>query len=175
MIDHLLYSLLDTTRIPVVVSTIEDPYSIPYDLPVPTQEPGPEESRMATDIQAWTGWSNRTLAEVIGTTHPTIRALRDGNFVVYPRNREYRQRLRTAHGVVGRAFQLAKRDARQTNALLSDRSNGESPMQHLIRGDVTGAYRCVLDLLQPQEPAELIRSWRPLSPRDRTAAPFDEA
>jgi hypothetical protein len=174
MIDQLLYAMLETTRIPVAVTSLQDPYCIPYQLPLPASEPSPEEARMVADVQTWTGWSNRSLAEVIGTTHPTIKALRDGHVVVIPRNREYRQRLKGAHTIAARVFLLAGRDARRTNSLLSDASGGESPMQHLIRGDVTGAYRTVLDLLQSREPTELIQSWRTLSPRDRTSAPFDE-
>jgi hypothetical protein len=174
MIDHLLYAIVDTTHIPVAVVTVQDPYSIPYELPVSSPAESPEESRMVADIQLWTGWSDRALAEVIGTTHPTVKALRDGRFVVVPRNRESRPRLRATHGVIARAFLLTGRDARRVNRVLGDTSRGDSPTQHLIRGDITGAYRSLLDLLRPGDPATLIQSWRPLSPRGRTSAPSDE-
>lgn len=174
MIDQLLYAMMDATQIPVEIAPISDPYSMPYGLPPIRVAASPEESRMAAEVILWTGWSNRTLAQVIGTSHPTIRAIREGRAIVGRRNHQYPQRLKSVHDLVSRAFVLTHRDPRRTNALLSDGSRGDSPKQYLIRGEIGLASRAILDLIQPGNRPELIGSWRPLSPRNRTVAPSDE-
>ena len=172
MIDHMLYAIADTTRIPVAVITVSDPFALPYQLPEVIVERSPDEATMAADVQSWTGWSNRTLADVIGTTHPTIRALLDGRVIVIARNPDYRRRLKVAHAFVQRVFIIAGRDTRRTQSILSDSTLGDAPIQYLKRDDPAEGFSRVLELVSAG-PSELIQSWRPLSSRGRTIAPFD--
>lgn len=173
MIDQILYAMLDTTRIPVVVHDIADPYTVPYGLPRPQIAVSPEQSRMIAELQAWTHWSNRTVAQVIGTTHPTVKAIRDGRLVVGHRNAHYPQRLKAVHQLTARVFLLAGRDPRRAKSLLEDHSGGESPRDYLSRGDIYGANRALFDVLRTSRPTALIPNWRPLSPRNRTVDPSD--
>jgi hypothetical protein len=175
MIDHFLLGLMEeATRIPAQVRTVvTSPYEMPYQLPTYVVAEEPDDARKLSELKSWTGWSNRTVADIIGTTHPTIRALGDGRVVISPRNREYRSRLHSVHSVVSRVFMLAGRDRHRTRTLLSDDTTGESPMQLLRNGEVGAAYAMVLEFVNPPRPS-LITSWSPLSPRGRTIAPFDE-
>jgi hypothetical protein len=175
VIDHFLLGLVEeATRIPAQVRTVvTNPYEMPYQLPTYVVDDVPDDTRMLSDLKSWTGWSNRKLAEIIGTTHPTIRALSDGRVVITPRNREYRRRLHSVHSVVERVFLLAGRDQHRTRTLLSDDTAGNSAMRQLANGEIGAAYATVLEAVSPPRPP-LITSWSPLSPRGRTVAPFDE-
>lgn len=171
MIDHAIYAVIESTRLPSQHQIVRNPYDLPYVLPTP--EPlSPGESRMATELRAWTGWSDRLLAEVVGTTHPTIRALRSGHIVLSMRNHNYHQRLPAVHAFMSRIYQLAGRSPQRVNALLTDTSLDQAPIERLKAGDVTAAYRTVLDLTARKH-QDLIRTWRPLPAAGRVIAPFD--
>ena len=175
MIDHMLVVLVDeATRIPAQVQTMAtNPYEMPYQLPTYVVVDLPDDTRMLSELKGWTGWSNRTVAEVIGTTHPTIRAVSDGRVVIAPRNREYRNRLRAVHSVVSRVFSLAGGNQQRLRLMLTDDTTGESAMQLLAKGEIGTAYARVLESASPHRPS-LVTSWSPLSPRGRVIAPFDE-
>lgn len=175
MIDHVLFALIEeATKIPAQVHTVvSNPYEMPYRLPTYIVADEPDDAHMVSELKTWMGWSNRTLAEVIGTTHPTIRAVSNGHVVLAPRNREYRHRLRSVHAVVFRTLMLAGHDLSRTRALLMDDTSGKSAMQLLAKGEIGAAYAEVLESVSTPRPS-LVASWSPVSPRGRVIAPFDE-
>jgi hypothetical protein len=175
MIEQLPYpSSLEETHIPTTLVGKPDIFALPYQLPRIEPQPPPEAVRLVRDIQLATGWSARTLGDVIGTTHPTIRALQRGRVAIAPRNRDYQRRLLSAYEVITRIHALANRDVTRTNAALRYREHGPSAI-HLIAADrPSEAYLAALRALRPSRRDRLIVGSRPLSPRGRTVDPFSE-
>lgn len=131
-------------------------------------------SQMARDIQAWTGWSLRALAEAVGTTHPTIRQILDGVPQVGTRNTDLLRRLDLAHGVVARIYVVAGRESSRTAFALASPSVSGTAVALLASGQSSRAYLTALDALRPARPEGLLVGSRPLRPGTGTVDYLDE-
>lgn len=115
----------------------------------PTMDPEvPAMARRLRDISAWTRWSDRRLAELLGTTHPTISAARRGRATT--RLRELPDQIATLHRIVERLSILCERDPAEVMRLLETRRDGnQSAEDHLADGDFSRAYLAALDVRTP--------------------------
>jgi hypothetical protein len=165
---------LDQTHIPTTLPGGTDLFELPYRLPEIEPQPPPEAVRLVREIQFATGWSARTLGDVIGTTHPTIRALQRGHVAIAPRNRDYQRRLRSAYEIITRIYALTDRDVTRTNAALRYQGDGPSASDLIAADRPSDAYLAALRALRPSKRDRRIVGSRPLSPRGRTVDPFAE-
>lgn len=105
---------------------------------------------MAVSILRLTGWSHRQLASALGTTHPTVRSILDGQAEGYPRrNVEYRDRLRRMHGLVERIGVLVNGDRSQLRAILERPGPGVSAIEHMEQGRFDNAYLAAIETFRP--------------------------
>jgi len=144
-------------------------------LPKTTIEAAPMSQQLVKDVRTWTGWSQRQLARVLGTTHPTIRTLESGKPVT--RVEDLVTRLQETHGVIARIFLLADRQQRELQRLLSTR-----PVEHRLAALAlleerrpADAYRAVLEVLRPQHQGGMIQSVFPAKGSGRTVSLLDES
>jgi len=146
-----------------------DPYTSNY-VAVPDVEKRAilESEQMLRDLRGWTGWSDRTLVEIIGTTHPTVAKLNAGESEFLARNETNRRRL-------AEAYQVAGRDTRRTASILEQMSFGDrSARQYLCEGRPNEAYLAVVEALHPARRDGMMRGAHPIDPRTATVAPADE-
>lgn len=167
-------ALTEGTHIPAVISHEPDPYSLPYELPVLGEERSVEDDQMVSQIKNWTGWSNRALAEVIGTTHPTIRAVQEGRLVLTPRNPEYRRRLRETYEVMARLAVIAGNDTARLRDGLDTVVDGRSASDHLRNDRPSEAYLLAIRQLRPPSSDQLRVGSRPMPVTGRIIDPFGE-
>jgi len=165
---------LDQTHIPTTLIGRADLFALPYRLPDIEPQPPPEAVRLVREIQLATGWSARTLGDVIGTTHPTIRALQRGRVAIAPRNRDYQRRLRSTYEIITRIHALTGRDVTRTNAALRYLGDGLSAVELIAADRPSDAYLAALRALRPSSRDRRIVGSRPLGPRGRTVDPFAE-
>lgn len=126
-------------------------------LPASDVRPVPELQWMVRQVRSWTRWSTRRLADVVGTSHTTIRAVENGRPLVGGHSGGLRQRLAAAHEVIERIYLLANRDAEQVSAILDAAPPGRrSPVEELRFGDAPGAYLAALQVLNPSRPGLII-------------------
>jgi hypothetical protein len=86
----------------------------------------PDVQQMLGDIEAWTGWSKRQLAGVLGTSHTTVRNAAAGRPLLAARSGDLRRRVTNTHNLVGRVYVVAGRDAQETARIL-EAPQGENP------------------------------------------------
>ncbi len=126
------------------------------DLPALAPRSAPETQRAVSDLKAWTGWSSRQLAGVLGTTHTTIGRLEAGGELVPGHSGELRQRLLVAHDTVARISALANHDpVIVRDALEFESQAAGSAKSALTEGQPSVALLRALDRLRPR-PAGLI-------------------
>ncbi len=151
------------------------PHASSYVLPDTAQQEALEVERMFHDLCRWTGWSDRALADVIDTSHPTVGRLKAGEYGFLAGNEVSRRRVEAAHGVVSRAYILAGRDRGRTRTILEQTAfGGMSARQHLCDGRPNEAYLAVIEVLRPPRRSGLMRGSNPIDPRKATTAPADE-
>jgi hypothetical protein len=124
-------------------------------------ERAPDVQRMISDMRAWTGWSQRRLADVLGTSHTTVGRAEAGRPLVEARSGDLRDRVDRAHAVVQRIFLLAERDAEETARLLETPpsiTGGGSAVDGLRTGNPDRAYIAALDVLRPRPTGMLVGS-----------------
>ncbi len=153
-----------------------DPYASEYlILPDAAQQDIRESEQMLRELRAWTGWSDRALAEVIGTSHPTVAKLFAGESEFLARHESSRRRLEEAYEVVSRAYILAGRDRSRTASILENMSyGGRSARQYLCEGRPNEAYLAVVEAVRPPRRSGMMRGNNPIDPRTATTAPVDE-
>ena len=120
---------------------------------MPSYEPQPvsELTRIVKRLVERTGWSNRSLAEIVGTTHPTIQAIKRGREP--ERRRDLAEALFNTAEVVEKISRLTRGNQAMLKAILSTRgSDGETPLQLLAAGEYAKAYLRALDMLNEARP-----------------------
>ena len=121
--------------------------------------------RLALELHDWTGWSDRILAQVLGTSHPTVRALLEGRGANTSRTAAVRARLRAVHEVVARVHALTGGSSLATGRVLGELSESgvRRPVDHLSAGDMTAAYLAAIEILRPstRETGELLSAYWP--------------
>lgn len=146
-------------------------------LPERAVRPAPDAQRYAVEIRRFTGWSARTIADVVGSTHPTIGGLLEGRIGrTNQRTESLRSRLAAAHEVVSRVFVLTGRDPDRTGAALmvAGEGDGGSAANLLSRGEVARAYLAATDRLRQRERSGLLTGRRTVMAGEATASLHDE-
>ena len=136
--------------------------------PAPAQH-GPDARQMIQQLAAWTGWSNRTLAEVLDTSHTTVGALLQGRPLQPSRSGPLADRLAEAHQVVERAHHLTDHVAARTASVATvPDETGTAAVDYLHGRNPAAAYLAIVDALRPR-PRGLLTGFRPAR-GDATAA-----
>lgn len=132
--------------------------------------------RQATELQSWTDWSDRTLAQVLGTTHPTVRALLEGRGATTSRTVTVRARLREVHELVARIHALTGGSAAVTARALSELPPGSDrrPLDYLRVGDLGQAYLTALDIVRPPRTGGLLSADWPVRAGEASVELLDE-
>lgn len=148
--------VLNTAR--AIWSLLDYAIQIPLSIPART----PSYGQMVRDIKLWTSWSQRHLADVLDTTHTTLRRAEAGGALMEARSGDLRHRIEAAHAVIERVFLLADRDPVQTARLLeaAPATGAPTAVAALRAGDPDRAYLAALDVRRPR-PAGLLVSSRP--------------
>jgi hypothetical protein len=136
----------------------------------------PEAPRLARQLQKWTQWPTRVMAEALRTTHPTVQSLLDGRSpATSARSSSLRYRLRRVHEVVERVYELSGHDPESTNALLRTPSDsGVAPFVLLRAGEYAAAYLAVIDSFSSSSPTGLVVGRRPSTPGTSNRALAEE-
>jgi hypothetical protein len=138
----------------------------PIRIPPVETTPARDVQLRVSELRAWTGWSARRLADVLGTSHTTVLAILGGRTVVASHSGDLRWRISAAHDVASRIFVIADRDPfRTAHALEDPPAHGGAAVDHLRRGDAARAYVAALDVLRPRTEGLLAGS----RPRDEGA------
>ena len=168
--------LFDPTPLPVLDRPRRvDPYAPAYPVPEQQVHEAPELAQQLRELQRMTQWTNRTLGEIIGVSHPTIAQALRGNAGALSRSAVQRQRLADAYTVVSRIFLLAGRDVTRTAAALDTPTTDDmTAIDYLSDGHVTKAYLAAARALRPPRIGEMMTGAYPLDPRTATVAVLDE-
>ena len=142
-----------------------------FDLWVRTPEivsrPAPQAQRLAQELLVWTGWSHRSLANVLEISHPTVSALEQGTSPA--RVGDLFDRLVEVHEVVRRVHLIADRDASRTSHLLSTQSeSGGIAKDLLAERRPAEAYLAALDAQRPRRVGPMMQSIWPARAGDAT-------
>jgi transcriptional regulator with XRE-family HTH domain len=121
------------------------------DVPDDVVQPALDVVRSVGDLRAWTGWSYRQLADVLGTSHTTVRAIEDGRPMAESRSGDLAARIADAREVVSRIFVVAGREPGGTHTLLSTSTDGRrSAMDELADRNPAAAYLAAIDARRPR-------------------------
>ncbi|MGB8345127.1 MAG: hypothetical protein WCD86_09595 [Ktedonobacteraceae bacterium] len=121
-----------------------------------------------------TGWSNRRIAEIVGTTHPTIQAIKGGR---HPeRKPELAEALFKTAEVVEKISRLAQGSQSTLNAILTSRDNRQgTPLQLLASGEYARAYLQAVDVLhKPRQAGPLLNITQARQPSLDVSLIFDD-
>jgi len=126
---------------------------------------------MTIDIKQATGWSERTLAQALGTTHPTVAKLLNGERT----SLRVRRHLRDAYEVIRRISILNSGDPAATDRVLrTEPSSGRRSSIELLKdGEFGSAYLAAVDVMRPRREG-LMRGTRLASIGRANASLFDE-
>jgi transcriptional regulator with XRE-family HTH domain len=131
--------------------------------------------QMVVAIRAQTGWSQRHLASVLNTTHPTVSSIEQGRLVTRVKN--LATRVAETARVVERIHMLAARNPEITRQFLEIRPVGQesSADEHLRRGDSARAYLTALEAVNPSRASDglTVGEW-PSTPGRATVALITE-
>jgi hypothetical protein len=124
------------------------------------------------DVKAWTGWSARALAEVTGTSHPTINAVLQGQAATLTRAPGLATRIRQLHDLVSRLQIVVGGDSAELTRALKDRPapGRRSAAEELAAGEPADAYLAALDVLSPPRTTGMMRSRFPARPGEASSA-----
>jgi hypothetical protein len=118
---------------------VQLPPSPPLDFQTTAQQ-------LLIDVKAWTGWSLRTLADVLGVTHPTAGRILEGDFPA--RSVDAIARLHHVHDVLQRLWILIGRHQKRLRELIAmPQPNGTDSVRALLkREEWVSAYSLGLRL-----------------------------
>lgn len=138
-------------------------------LPEETEDPVPPLCGLIRETRELTGWAQRDLAQVLGTSHTTIGRLEtDGR--VTARSRSVAARATELHAVLVRLARVASGPDALVAAL--DRTvRGTTPRELLSQGQWSRAYTAALDALRGPRPAMLGASAVPVRAATREIRP----
>lgn len=113
--------------------------------------------RQMRELLGMTGWSHRTVATVLHTSHVTVAKIASEGSS--PRSSEVAERLAAVHACVRRLAPLAA-DAGALRAALESSvdEHGSTALKLLTSGDYARAYRFALGLLSPMPGGAMLQS-----------------
>lgn len=138
-------------------------------LPDETEDPVPPLCGLIRETRELTGWAQRDLAQVLGTSHTTIGRLEtDGR--VTARSRSVAARATELHAVLVRLARVA--DGPDALVAALDRTvRGTTPRELLTQGQWSRAYTAALDALRGPRPAMVGASAVPVRAATREIRP----
>lgn len=168
--------LFDPTALPIATRQGRgDLYAPDYRVPRQQVHAVPEAMQQLHELIRIAQWSNRVLADIIGSSHPTIAQALAGNASALSRSAVQRQRLNDAYAVVSRIHLLAGRDADRTaSALDTPGTDDLTAIDHLSNAQMTKAYLAAARALRPSRRADMMIGSHPIDPRTATVAVLDE-
>lgn len=135
----------------------------------PAAAPPSRLTLLLRESRSLTGWSQRDLAAILGTSHTTVRRLEtDGR--VSPRTRDVAARAAQLHGVLARLAGLTSGPDHLTMVLATPGTGG-TPGDLLRAGDWSQAYLVALDALRPPAQGMLGASPTRMLPATRELRP----
>jgi len=169
-------SLFDATGLPQLMRrSSTNPYALPYILPEVEVHAAPDLVQLLHEVSRWTGWSNRTIGEIIGISHPTVKQALAGRAGALSRSVDAIPRLDAAHGVVSRIYLLAGRDdARTARVMDTPDADDITALEYLIAGKVTEAYLTAMRVLRPPLTGGMMVGAYPIDLRRASVAALDE-
>jgi hypothetical protein len=168
---------LDATAMPSLVARrVKSPFAPAYSFPpLSAVDAAPQITNKLCQLVNWTKWSHRVLAQVIGSTHPTIAQALAGNAGALSRSTNQRQRLDDAFAVVSRIYVLANRTPDRTAyALTTPGADGDTATTLLVDGEPAKAYVRAMQTLRPAQSAGMMVGSHPLDVRRASVAVLDE-
>lgn len=164
-------STVATVPIQEASAGIYDPWvRVPKLAPRPT----PGAQRMTREIRRVTGWSQRKVAQVLGITHPTVRALEEGRSG--HRDPALFERLVQTHAVIARVHLLLGGNAVDTGRVLDTApSNSTDTAAQLLAASRPGAsLAAALDVIRPRRSAPMMTGIWPARAGEATNALTDD-
>ena len=133
----------------------------------------PHFDRMLREIRDWTGWSQRRLAALIGTTHPTVKRLEKGE--TSSRSADAAARLPHINNVIKRLWILSGGNAKSVARLLDSSGPGDarSAFDLLTQEQYSRAYLRALQVLEGPSALDLLTPNAGVSELDATHSPAD--
>ena len=130
----------------------------PIAVPAVVSHAVPRLQRVIGEIRDRTGWSVRHLAEIVGSSHTTIRNAEQGRPLVSGHSGGLRQRLVETHDLIERIYVLVNRDPERTAIVLATAATGRrSAVEELLTtGDPGRAYLAALDAIRPRRTGLLV-------------------
>lgn len=123
----------------------------PILVPVPEVRFAPEVQRAVVELRAWTGWSARRLADVLGTSHTTVLGIETGRQLVDGHSGDLDRRILDTYDVVHRVFLLAGQDSAASDRVLrSAGRDGRAAADDLRDQQPARAYLRAVDALRPR-------------------------
>ncbi|WP_372450959.1 helix-turn-helix domain-containing protein [Actinoplanes flavus] len=97
--------------------------------------------RLVRQIREWTGWSQRDLASILGTSHTTVRKLESEGRVT-ARSRDAATRVAPTHDLIRRLIVVAHHDSGRLATALNAQSHlkGKRVVDLITSGDYPSAY-----------------------------------
>lgn len=137
-------------------------------------QPIPDLSRIVNRLIDRTGWSNRRIAEIVGTTHPTIGAIKKGREP--ERKPELAEALFNTAEVVEKISRLANGNQAILKVALNQRGqDGFTSLQLLAAGEYAKAYLKALDVLnRPHQIGGLLNVRQERQPSKDVGLIFDD-
>lgn len=106
---------------------------------------------MVKKLRARTGWSARTLADVLKTSHTTILEIERGRSLKEGHSGDLGRRVIDAYEVVERVYLLTGKSVGETARVMrSSCANGNTPVEELQAQELGRAYLAVVDVLHPR-------------------------
>lgn len=132
----------------------------------------PRVQRQVRDVLDWTGWSSRTLAEIVGTTHPTISAIAAGRSTTFTRAPGLPFKLAELHGLLERLNIVAGDDAVELNRMIgTPPAEGErTGLQQLSDWNLTDAWLAAVNVASPRRQSGMMRGRFPARAGQATTA-----
>lgn len=147
----------------------------PWTIPQPDVTKAPALMARLRQLKAWTGWSSRTLAEAIGTTHPTVEAILRGDSQL-TRLPQVARRVATLYELAARLYMVVGEDPNELDRVMRAQPSPDraSPFALLGSGDPADAYLAALDVITPPRTGGMMRGRYPARPGEATVALDDE-
>lgn len=128
----------------------------------------PEAEGLTSEIQSMTGWSDRTIATALGTTHPTVGKLLTGGKV----RSEIRQRVVPVHDLISRIYALVEGDPTAVDRVI--RAKPDPALDLLNIGEISKAYLRAVEEIRPRRTTGLMIGSRPRKQHGASVPLFDE-
>jgi len=128
---------------------LNDPTNWWVKLPDRLPKSAPDVQRMVHQLRQWTGWSARTLADALSTTHTTVLSIENGRPLFVTRSGDLRRRITDAHDLVARLTLLVNHDRGRAAAVLMEQAaDGLSALDQLHAGQPSRAYLAIIDVVR---------------------------